>query len=41
MALRKNKKIPNVTLIQSKKGRAIQMNVGAKAATGNILYFTL
>jgi glycosyltransferase involved in cell wall biosynthesis len=29
----------HVTLIQSKKGRAIQMN--AKAATGNILYFTL
>jgi glycosyltransferase involved in cell wall biosynthesis len=32
-------KDPNVTLIQSEKGRAIQMNVGAKAATGNILYF--
>jgi rSAM/selenodomain-associated transferase 2 len=30
---------PNVTLIQSKKGRAVQMNAGAKAATGNILYF--
>lgn len=29
----------NVTLIQSEKGRAIQMNVGAKAATGNIIYF--
>jgi hypothetical protein len=29
----------NVALIQSEKGRAIQMNVGAKAATGNILYF--
>jgi rSAM/selenodomain-associated transferase 2 len=30
---------PNVTLIQSEKGRAVQMNAGAKAATGNILYF--
>jgi rSAM/selenodomain-associated transferase 2 len=29
----------NVKLIQSAKGRAIQMNAGAKAATGNILYF--
>ena len=29
----------NVKLIQSEKGRAIQMNAGAKAATGNILYF--
>jgi rSAM/selenodomain-associated transferase 2 len=28
-----------IKLIQSRKGRAIQMNVGAKAATGNILYF--
>jgi glycosyltransferase involved in cell wall biosynthesis len=35
----KIRRYPNVTLIQSKKGRAIQMNVGAKAATGNILYF--
>ena len=29
----------NVKLIQAEKGRAIQMNAGAKAATGNILYF--
>lgn len=29
----------NVTLINSKKGRAIQMNAGAKQASGNILYF--
>jgi rSAM/selenodomain-associated transferase 2 len=29
----------NVKLIQAEKGRAIQMNVGAKAATGNVLYF--
>jgi glycosyltransferase involved in cell wall biosynthesis len=35
----KIRRCPNVALIQSKKGRAIQMNVGAKAATGNILYF--
>lgn len=28
-----------IKLIQAAKGRAIQMNVGAKAATGNILYF--
>ena len=35
----KIRRYPNVTLIQSKKGRAIQMNLGAKAATGNILYF--
>jgi hypothetical protein len=40
MALKKKiRRCPNVALI--KKGRAIQMNVGAKAATGNILYFTL
>jgi rSAM/selenodomain-associated transferase 2 len=35
----KIKSHPNVMLIQSKKGRAVQMNAGAKAATGNILYF--
>ena len=29
----------NVTLLNSKKGRAVQMNLGAKNATGNILYF--
>ena len=29
----------NVKLLQTAKGRAIQMNAGAKAATGNILYF--
>jgi rSAM/selenodomain-associated transferase 2 len=29
----------NVVLLNSKKGRAIQMNVGAKHATGNIFYF--
>ncbi|MBG6109719.1 rSAM/selenodomain-associated transferase 2 [Flavobacterium sp. CG_23.5] len=29
----------NVKIIQAEKGRAIQMNAGAKAATGNILYF--
>jgi rSAM/selenodomain-associated transferase 2 len=29
----------NVQLIHSEKGRAKQMNAGAKAATGNILYF--
>ncbi|NGY37889.1 glycosyltransferase family 2 protein [Flavobacterium sp. XN-5] len=28
-----------IKLIQAAKGRAKQMNVGAKAATGNILYF--
>lgn len=28
-----------ITCIHSKKGRAIQMNTGAKAAKGNILYF--
>jgi hypothetical protein len=39
MALKKKiRRYPNVTLIQSKKGRAIQMNVGAKAAT-KFLYF--
>ena len=27
------------TVIQSKKGRAVQMNVGAKHATGELLYF--
>jgi rSAM/selenodomain-associated transferase 2 len=29
----------NVKLIQTEKGRAIQMNLGAKAATGTVLYF--
>jgi rSAM/selenodomain-associated transferase 2 len=29
----------NVKLIETEKGRAIQMNAGAAAATGNILYF--
>ena len=29
----------NGTLLNSKKGRALQMNLGAKNATGNILYF--
>tara|TARA_R110000868_G_scaffold81946_1_gene231682 strand:+ start:3414 stop:4106 length:693 start_codon:yes stop_codon:yes gene_type:complete len=29
----------NAKLIQAEKGRAIQMNAGAKAAKGNILYF--
>jgi len=29
----------NITLIKSKKGRAKQMNKGAKVAQGNILYF--
>jgi hypothetical protein len=37
----KIRRYPNVTLIQSKKGRAIQMNVGAKAATEIPLFFTL
>lgn len=32
-------KFTNVILINSKKGRAKQMNFGAKHATGNILYF--
>lgn len=30
---------PNVTLIISERGRAKQMNAGAKIATGNIFYF--
>lgn len=30
---------PPIKLIKSKKGRAKQMNLGAKQATGNILYF--
>ncbi|ALJ06786.1 glycosyl transferase family 2 [Pseudalgibacter alginicilyticus] len=29
----------NIILLTSEKGRAKQMNLGAKAATGNILYF--
>lgn len=29
----------NIKLLHSKKGRAIQMNAGAKVANGNILYF--
>ena len=29
----------NVKLIQTEKGRAIQMNLGAKKATGTVLYF--
>ena len=29
----------NITLLESPKGRAKQMNLGAKSATGNILYF--
>lgn len=32
-------KLENTALIPSKKGRAKQMNCGAKQATGNILYF--
>jgi rSAM/selenodomain-associated transferase 2 len=32
-------KFPQITLLKSKKGRAKQMNVGAKHAKGNILYF--
>jgi glycosyltransferase involved in cell wall biosynthesis len=35
----KIRRCPNVADSIRKKGRAIQMNVGAKAATGNILYF--
>ena len=31
--------LTDVKLISSKKGRAKQMNVGAKASTENILYF--
>jgi rSAM/selenodomain-associated transferase 2 len=30
---------PDIVLKNSKRGRAKQMNIGAKAATGNILYF--
>ena len=30
---------PNINLLISKKGRAKQMNIGAKAAKGNIFYF--
>jgi rSAM/selenodomain-associated transferase 2 len=33
------KRFPQVILCHSKKGRAKQMNVGAKVATGTILYF--
>lgn len=33
------KSINNITLLNAEKGRAIQMNVGAKNAKGNILYF--
>lgn len=29
----------NVVYVNSEKGRAVQMNNGAKAATGNVLYF--
>jgi glycosyltransferase involved in cell wall biosynthesis len=29
----------NITLLNSPKGRAKQMNLGVKSATGNILYF--
>ena len=32
-------KIPDVTLLSSRKGRAVQMNTGAKNAKGSILYF--
>lgn len=31
--------IPNIVVLQSKKGRAVQMNVGASKAKGDILYF--
>jgi len=31
--------LKHIQLLHSKKGRAKQMNLGAKAATGNILYF--
>jgi hypothetical protein len=41
MAQEKNKKMSQCSIDSIRKGRAIQMNVGAKAATGNILYFTL
>ncbi len=30
---------PNIELLHSEKGRAKQMNIGAKKATGSILYF--
>jgi len=33
------KKYPNVDFLKSKKGRAKQMNLGAKRTKGNILYF--
>ena len=33
------KKFQNVTFLKSDKGRAKQMNIGAKNAKGNILYF--
>lgn len=33
------KKFSNVILLESEKGRAKQMNVGAKQSSGNILYF--
>jgi rSAM/selenodomain-associated transferase 2 len=33
------KKAGAITIISQKKGRAAQMNAGAKAATGDILYF--
>lgn len=36
---KKVKQHPNVLLIVSKKGRAKQLNAGAKVATANILYF--
>lgn len=32
-------KTEDTTIMTSKKGRAVQMNLGAKHATGNILYF--
>lgn len=32
-------KFKNITLFHSEKGRAKQMNIGAKQASGNILYF--
>ena len=31
--------LKKITLLNSRKGRATQMNLGAKIATGNILYF--
>lgn len=33
------KQFENIMLLNSNKGRAKQMNLGAKSATGNILYF--